>query len=373
LRIRASGSRTFQLYYRYNHKQRRIGLGDAKTTTLEAARQSARKHRVMLDDGEDPRLAKLTKRVAAGLTVEKVATDYIESCRSWMKPVSLTEWQRYLQVHWKPLHSFAVSKVDRAVVADQLRKITKERGEVSANRARTVLSAMYAWAIAHALCEENPVTGTFRHEEKARERTLSDDELVRIWNAGVDDNFGRVTKLLMLTGCRRDEIGGLRWSEIIGLDTPEARIELPGSRTKNGRPHIVPLSGLAVDLLKELQQKRILGRDMLFGVGKMGHGFSGWDKAKKKFDKVCKLKEHWTLHDLRRTAATRMADLGILPHVIEAAINHVSGHKSGVHGIYNRSTYDAEKRDALNRLATHLQVQLANASGANVHKLKAKA
>ena len=109
------------------------------------------------------------------------------------------------------------------------------------------------------------------------------------------------------------------------------------------------------------------GRDLVFREG--AGGFSGWSRAKDALDEACGVKD-WTLHDLRRTAATRMADLGVQPHVIEAVLNHISGHKAGVAGIYNRSTYAAEKRAALDLWAGHVKMIVAQADGANVTRLK---
>ena len=120
---------------------------------------------------------------------------------------------------------------------------------------------------------------------------------------------------------------------------------------KNGRPHDVPLSGSAMSIVEALPRRA--ARALVFGSGE--GGYSGWSRSKEALDASTKLTEAWTLHDLRRTAATRMADLGVQPHVIEAILNHVSGHKSGVAGIYNRSTYGAEKRAALELWASHLQ------------------
>ena len=112
-------------------------------------------------------------------------------------------------------------------------------------------------------------------------------------------------------------------------------IVLPPDRTKNGREHQLPLSTMALDVLAA--QPRRIGREPVFGEGR--GGFSGWSVSKQVLDQAAKLKATWTQHDLRRTAATRMADLGVQPHIIEAVLNHVSGHKSGVAGIYNRSSY----------------------------------
>jgi integrase len=163
----------------------------------------------------------------------------------------------------------------------------------------------------------------------------------------------------MLTGQRRDEVGGLRWSEV---RDNEKMICLPAERAKNGREHLVPLSDAAASILGDC----IHHGDHLFG---RRSGFSGWSRGKAALDVACGVKG-WTIHDLRRTCATRMADLGIAPHIIEAVLNHVSGHKAGVAGVYNRSMYANEKRAALDAWANHLRVVLAQAEGAKVVKLQ---
>jgi integrase len=137
----------------------------------------------------------------------------------------------------------------------------------------------------------------------------------------------------MLTGCRRDEIRGLRKAEIALGDS---LIVLPGERTKNGREHAVPLSAPARAIVESLKLDR-----KEYAFGERDTGYSGGSRAKESLDAKSGVTD-WTLHDLRRTAATRMADLAVFPHVIEAALNHVSGHKSGVAGIYNRAKYEAQ-------------------------------
>jgi integrase len=197
---------------------------------------------------------------------------------------------------------------------------------------------------------------------KARDRVLTDKELATVWNGVLENDYGRIVRLLVLTGCRRDEIGSLRWSEV----NEEARlIVLPGERTKNGRTHDVPLSKVAMEIIESIPRR--VNRDFVFGEGK--GGFSGWSKAKATLDAQLGL-EPWRLHDLRRTASTRMADAGVQPHIIEAVINHVSGHKAGVAGVYNRSTYENEKRSALNALSNYVMVAVAKADGGNVQRLK---
>jgi integrase len=149
----------------------------------------------------------------------------------------------------------------------------------------------------------------------------------------------------MLTGQRRGEISGLRWSEI---DFDKKVIELPAERVKNKRPHRVPMSE-AVCLIID-RRPRIAGRECVFGYG--DRPFQGFMFAKRRLGTRVAIKP-WTHHDLRRTCATRMADLGVQPHVIEAVLNHV-GHRAGVAGIYNRATYAAEKAQALALWADHV-------------------
>jgi integrase len=149
---------------------------------------------------------------------------------------------------------------------------------------------------------------------------------------------------------------------------------LPKERVKNKRAHVVPLAPMAKDILKT--RARSVDRDLVFGAGT--GGFSGWSKAKLQLDAAIlanrrkaaeeaggkreKVKpiEPWVLHDLRRTAATLMAEIGVQPHVIEAILNHVSGHKAGVAGIYNRNPYEAEKATALARWAEHVASLVEN-------------
>ena len=157
------------------------------------------------------------------------------------------------------------------------------------------------------------------------------------------------------------------WSEI-DLDKRSWRID--AERTKNGLAHEVPLSSPAAEILRARERS---GRALVFGS--RDGPFQGWSNAKSALDKriVAKLRETgangapkpWRLHDIRRTVATRMADLGVQPHVIEAVLNHVSGHKAGVAGVYNRASYTAEKRYALDIWSAHV-ADLAEGSGSKV-------
>ena len=149
---------------------------------------------------------------------------------------------------------------------------------------------------------------------------------------------------MLLTACRREEIGGLRWSEI---DLETRLLTLPASRVKNHRQHELALPEPALAILRA--QPRQDGREFVFG--RRGVGFTGWSFLKMALDKrlaeaAGKSLAPWSLHDLRRTGATRMAEL-VPPHVVEEVLNHASGHKAGVAGIYNRASYSVEKKMAL--------------------------
>ncbi|MCV0387639.1 MAG: integrase arm-type DNA-binding domain-containing protein [Nitrobacter sp.] len=369
VRVRKSGARTYVIQWRQGSGQRRATVGKVGVLTLDDARKKARKLLVGIDEGNDPIAAKARARVSNKLLFEATAKDYLDARAADMKASSLDQCRRHLQLYFKPFNRLAISKIDRPLIAAELRTIAKARGAVQADRSRSTLSAFYAWCIGEGYANENPVIGTNKASaDVGRDRVLTDAELVRIWNALPAGSYSRIVRLLMLTGQRRDEIGALRWSEVSGLSPSfeeKSAINLPKERTKNSRPHLVPLSPQAVAVLSEAIM--IEGRDLVFGEGQ--GGFSGFSKCKERLDAKLDLPA-WTLHDLRRTMATRMADLGVQPHVIEAVLNHVSGHKSGVAGIYNRSTYADEKRAALNLWGAHIATILARAEGANVTLLK---
>jgi integrase len=232
-----------------------------------------------------------------------------------------------------------------------LDSVAKNSGDVTANRLRASLETFVAWVIRQGirLPEGNVVSYTGKRKETPRSRVLTDAELKVVWAACDDTDYGAVVKLLLLTGQRAAEIGSLRWDEV-----KDDRIELPGERTKNKRPHSIWLSDPARAILDSF---RMVGRVHVFGRDDIA-GFRGWGVCKQRLDeRIAKTSAPlaaWVVHDFRRTAATRMAELGVQPHIIEAVLNHVSGHKAGVAGIYNRATYDREKRAALSLWAEHV-------------------
>jgi integrase len=259
------------------------------------------------------------------------------------------------------LHRLRLAEIDRRTIAARLGEIETASGPVARNRVRSSLSAFFSWAVTEGLLEANPVQGTAKLDEGgSRERTLTPAELRELWSALDDEpnaQFADIVRLLVLTGQRREEVGSLRWSEI-----DQGLIILGPQRTKNSRQHEVPLSRQAKAII-ERQHKR-KGRDFVFGIGELG--FSGWSDCKARLDqgllaarrkgsRKAKAMPEWHLHDLRRTCATQMAELGVQPHIIEAVLNHVSGHKAGVAGIYNRARYEGEMRTALQKWADHIE------------------
>jgi integrase len=209
--------------------------------------------------------------------------------------------------------------------------------------------------VSEGLLDTNPVQGTAKLDEGAsRERVLTRAELVAIWQAVPKNQFGDIVRLLLLTGQRREEIGGLRWSEI---DFDRGLIVFPAARTKNRREHSLPLSRQATAILRAQPHRK--DRDLIFGYGK--GGFSGWSDCKSSLDEALqsqrkrKAMPEWRLHDLRRTAATMMMELGTAPHVVEAVLNHVSGSRAGIAGIYNRAKLVEPMREALQKWADYVE------------------
>jgi integrase len=169
--------------------------------------------------------------------------------------------------------------------------------------------------------------------------------MAAIWNACGDDDFGRIVRLLMLLGQRRDEVAAMGWSE---LDLERRLWVIPAARVKNHREHEVPLPAQAIALLP---QHTPAGRELVFGRG--AGPFSGFSRAKAGLDQASGVRS-WRLHDLRHSFVTHANEIGIEPHIIEAAINHVSGARGGVAGRYNSAKYREQKRAAMQRYADWL-------------------
>lgn len=350
-RLRESGSSSWVFQYKLGRRTRRITLATATAIPLGRARQLAGELHAKVRLGGDPAGEKRQAVARAAHTLGNLAEDYLAQQQTQLRPGSLREVARHLRVHAAPLHSLSVDLIDQRAIAERLAAIEKNSGAVTSNRVASSLSAMFAWGMREGRVASNPAASVHKRQERPRDRVLSDGELGLIWRALGDDQYGVIVKLLMLSGQRLTEIASLRWDEV---DFDRGVISLPAARTKNARPHDIPLTPTMRALL-QAQPKR---EGPVFGRG--AHGFGALGHGKKALDlRISALNggkaiPPWTHHDLRRTAATGMSGIGVQPHVVEAVLNYVSGHKGGVAGIYNRSTYAAEKAEALARWDNHI-------------------
>jgi integrase len=241
------------------------------------------------------------------------------------------------------LHPQAVTAIDRRTLAALLSAIGERNGPSAAVNTHSSLTNYFAWLMGEGLIDENPMLGVNRPPAgKARERMLTEDELRVLWNALGDDDYGDIVRLLVLTGCRRDEIGSLQVDEV---DLDRAVIEIPAARMKGKKDHIIPLSAPALDILRRRQCD---GRTHVFGPA--GGGFRQCSKARADLDgRLGDPRPTWVLHDLRRVISTWMREkLGAPPHVVERIIAH---RQKGVAAVYDKSEYIAERTRLLARWA----------------------
>jgi integrase len=373
LRKFASGRAMYGVKYSVAGKPRKIHLYDATIKGVLAkarkeagdVRAKARLGTDVVADREAAKAAAVAEAARQEKTLGKVAKSYLEAREGELRPRSYVEVRRHIEKHFKPLHGRPIEDITRPEIVSVIDDIERSSGKTAADGARRSLGTLFAWAIDRGIVHATPMLHIkSRTEGGGRERTLTPAELREVWLATeavdddgkrlVTDDYARIVKLLILTGQRRIEIGGLSWLEVFEKDNTEtARIDLPGERTKNGLPHIVPLSSQALILLPARRD----GNDMVFG--RFDKGFSGWSKAKTELDAAilaerrrsdpkAKPMPHWVLHDARRSLVTLMGERGIAPpHIIEAIVNHVSGTKAGVAGTYNRAIYLEERRKAL--------------------------
>jgi integrase len=374
--IQPTGARSWAVRSRIGDKTVKITL--KRGLDLKGAREAARKILEQIDQGIDPRVA---ERQSNSGTLGGIVELYLKATSGEVRAKTRIERERHLRRDWKPLHDRPLAEIKKRDVAARLLEIKDQHGAIAANRSRTSLHNLCEWAIDQDLIEANVAAATRRPllKEPRRTRVLTPDERREIWAATAGDGFyDRIVRLLLLILQRREEVGGMRRSE---LDLESAMWSLPPERTKNALTHLVPLPRQAVEILeRQLEAQRSAAeadreckeRDYIFGEGE--GPYSGWSRSKRRLDRrilearrkalaergedldQAEPMPHWTLHDLRRTGVTAMNDeLGVAPHVVEAAINHVSGEaKRGVAGTYNRALYLEERTRALQAWADHL-------------------
>ena len=389
--LQPTGAASWAYRYRFAGKPKKLTIGAFPAIDLKAARELASDAAKAIARGDDPaatkQAAKITAREATHETrdlVEKVVETFIERyakehTRSWR------ETERMLKKEIvEPWKGRRLSNIGKADVHDLLDKIIDRGAPISANRILAALRRMCSWSVERDIIKVSPCDGVKAPSAAvSRDRVLSDDELRIVWGAFEKTGwpFGPLARLLVLTGARLREVAEMRWSEV---DHAAKTWTIPKERAKNGVAHEIPLSGAALQILESLP--RIDG-----GKGAPGFVFtttgrtpvSGFSRAKEQFDvaildatraaKITEL-EHWTLHDLRRTGASGMAGLGIAPHVVEAVLNHRSGTIRGVAAVYNRYSYGAEKRAALEAWSRYVETLVSGKPAGNVVELgKARA
>jgi integrase len=396
-RLRRDASRAVIIFYiiqyRSSGRVRRMTIGRDKSTggtiTEAQARGKAEKLLAQVTLGDDPMGEKQAERAADQITLKQVATDYVEHKKpslaknshamlhhyvigqlpgphkNWRSKRNVDSWLK--PHHGKPAH--AVTKGD---ISSALKRCEdKEKGgsgKPSAIALRSAVSAMYAWAIREGVygVEKNPVIDArmVEDDEEPSEddlRMLSEGELVRIWQ-GFDPatEYGRIVRLLILTACRRAEIGSMGWSE---LDDPQnpARFTIPLARLKNRKARakagfgdlVVPITKLAAGIITSVTPRDI---DHLFGSTWADNGFQSWSDGKRALDEKIGIPA-WRHHHIRRSVSTHLGHHGTPPHVVDSLTGHVVGKaekRTKVSITYNRSPYAAEVRAALVMWSDHL-------------------
>ena len=359
--VRAGGSQTWVFQYKTGAQHRRVTLGRVSAIEPATARKMASELYAKVRLGADPAGERAETQGHAAETFGACVRTYLTWQQQRLRSGSYRHIERHLNSNFAALHGIRIDQLNRREVAAQLARMADRPTET--NRTRASLSAFLNWCVGQGLLETAAALPTNTYGETARERVLSTAELRAVWHAlpGCGDDYSDIVRLLALTGARANEIGGLRWEEI---DFDRGVIVLPAQRVKNGRRHEIPMAPAVAAILKARPQN---GRPTVFGTGR--GGFTGWSHAKARLDQAAGIAP-WRIHDLRRSCATMMAEIGVQPHIVEAVLNHISGHKGGIAGVYNRAVYSEEKATALTRWAAHV-LAIVEGRSSNVRPLRA--
>ncbi|WP_026090768.1 site-specific integrase [Sandarakinorhabdus sp. AAP62] len=388
LKVSPAGRRTYVFQYRVGGREarsRRFTIGvHGEPWTVEQARTEGRRLATMVDRGEDPLLEERRRRQdAVSLEIEAYVDAFTNRYLKIHWPSSWRDGAAVLKLHFVPgWKGYALSQVKRRDIALIMDRLADRPG--AARLTFATLRRMFKWAVERGDLEHSPmVLMSGPATLKSRDRVLTDAELRAVWLAAeqMPMPFGPMYRLLILTGARREEVAAMDWQEI---DLAAGVWTLPVARAKNNVAHIVPLSLPARQIIEALGPKR---KGLVFSTtGKTAP--SGFSKAKRRLDELAlqqmKIEAanaggdpdevemlQYRIHDLRRTLATGLQRLGTRFEVTEAVLNHVSGAKGGVAGIYQRHHWSDEKRAALDAWAVHvLGLMAPTPQGANVVPLR---
>ena len=349
LRVSYGGRKAFVVLTRVNGRLQRFTLGSYPKLALVEARDKA--ERIIKDaakgispkdrDAEERRKAQADQRNTFRAVAEEFMADHAKHLRT------RGEMQRMIDVDllpaWGEKPMAGITRADvKALIREKARK-----APIAANRLLSLVSKIFTWALDEEIVQASPAVRLKRpSEEQERERSLTDEEIKLLWPVftSLGYPFGHGLKFLLVTGQRRGEVGGLKWSEIDGDGW-----NLPGTRAKSKQGHRVPLSTLAQEIL---EQSPRLG-DYVFMSGRGAEPLEGWDGAKRRADTfLAKPIAPWRIHDLRRTMATQMRSLGVDRLVVSKLLNHA---ESGITKTYDRYAADPEKAAAMERWAQRLR------------------
>ena len=347
--VQPSGAKSWAVRYRRHDKPKKLTLGKWPAIGLPAARGLAQTALRTVAEGGDPAAEKQDRREPD--TVASVIDDYMKrhakrNTRSWK------ETERLFKLYLTPKYrSRAIAEFGRRDVRDIVDAVEDAGKPVQANRVLTAIHALLNWAVERDVIEANPAAGIKRPtKEVARDRVLDDAEIRAVWRATASLSYpaDAFVKLLILTGARRDEIREMRWSEI---DQETWIWTLPADRSKNGQAHIVPLPDQAVAVLQAVA--RFKGCDFVLTTDGE-RPYQNVQRPKTKLDKVSKV-TGWVWHDVRRSAATGMGNLGIAGETIARCLNHVERQIAGVTARYARADHTEAKRRAFQAWADHVE------------------
>jgi integrase len=397
LRVLPRGQKLWTMRYRYRGSQKRLVLGEYPTMSLAKARDAAEDARTQVRNGGDPAGDRQTARQIPTDTVAALVKDY-KAKHVRVKQRGWVEEERILDVEvlprWKDR---SVRELTRRDVRALVEPIVDRGSPIMANRVLAVVRRMLNYGVRNDWLDANPASLIDPPgREISRERVLTDDEIRRVWrllsrqpttaergargrkgSKGTDDDpicpiappMAAAIKMRLLTAQRGGEVIKMRWCDV---DLQKGWWTIPGEFAKNGQAHRVPLVAEAIAIIKSRQQgkekrsktgtadsSRGDANDFVF----VGSGASMRDRAKKAPSRIARaLGIEFRGHDLRRTAATKMAEAGVPRHHISAVLNHIE-EGSRVTRIYDRYNYDAEKRTALDTWARTLQSIVANEPG----------
>ncbi len=395
-----SGAVSYLLRYRFKTKSKKLVIGKFNPDANELAevRKKAREAQNQLmearragDDALDPVTARKAAREAAKASrdkqqaatrpardlVERVVEDFMTL---YAKPHT-KDWRETERLLKKEIigrwAGRRLSEISSAEVREALREV-KARAPIAVNRLHGRLRKLCNWAVEEEIIPVSPVEKVkplTPEKGRARERALSDEELRLVWRAAetLGFPFGPIFQLLILTGQRRGEVGGMTWGE---LDVASAMWVIPPERAKNGLRHSVPLAPPAIAILKAQPRfERAKGEaDWVFSPGATAP--SGFSRARRRLDaamlELLRAADPeaaplptWVVHDMRRSVASGMARLGIDLPVIERCLNHISGSFGGIVGVYQRHSYAEEMRVAEERWGRHVEAFLSGADASS--------